>query len=141
MFWDYPSWLLRFDLLELLGASAYTMSFALIESIGLAFVLILFASFIQDWLNQEAAIASTISLLLSSTIFALVLQMNEQLWGQIRLLALFWLISLIPLNWLSIRHTAWQKMLTWLSAKLSLLIGVYVVFDLFAIAIVIGRNL
>lgn len=141
MFWDYPSWLLRFDLLELLGASAYTLSFALIESIILAIILIAVAYFFQIWLTWEAAIASSLSLLFSSAIFALVLHINEELWGQVRVLALFWLLSLIPLIWLSIRHFAWQKSLGLIAEKLSILIGVYVVFDLFAVAIVIGRNL
>ncbi len=141
MLWDFPSWLLRFNLSEVLGASAYTLMFALLESVLIAIPLILLAYIYVKIQDDDGVLLFIAGVFATSLVIALALHLNDALWARKSLLALTWIFGLAA-SWFFARiFHSFADPLNSLLGRLALLISVYLIVDIFAIVIVIGRNL
>jgi hypothetical protein len=141
MFIDIPSWLVYMTSWELISAIAYTLTFALIESL-LVFIVVLMVgmSMPRRWSGDRfLTIASAV--LVEGALFAIglhVLILND-LPKKYAVLGFGFVVFLTIL--FSLRIPNLVKSVRLLSDRLSVLTSVYIFFDVLGCIIVLVRNL
>jgi len=141
MFWDIPSWLLRMHLGELAGAVAYTLLFALIESALIAAPIIILGFLIPSALRLDRYLSLSFVLLFITAITAILVHNYSQLWLNMRFVAAAWLLAVALLAAIILRFPRIRSLIARFAHRLRSLINLYLVADLFAIGIVVARNL
>lgn len=145
LFYILPSWVLRMNLNDLIGAISYVLVFALLESIILWGALTLTASILPPKWFRNYFLVQSATLILLTTIFALILHFSYAVIAtNIRFLIGMICIYLVVVvvNLLIVRKSQrvekiWRKILQ----KTIVPAVLYLPFDLIGLAIIIFRNI
>lgn len=144
MFYTIPAWLLRMNMGQLIGSSAYVLSFALMESCLVWGFLLLLALILPKTLLRKQFVAQSIGLVLISAFFSIVLHFNYAFLVTRRifiplLAACFIALVLVVLFWIG-RSERFDRVTRAILERLSVLSGIYLFFDAIAVLIVLARN-
>jgi hypothetical protein len=133
------SLILRFTISDIIGSVAYTLSFALLESVGLFVVLSVLNGLIPErWTPGKAVVRGFLmALLLLFGLLAITLIVDFR--G--RLLLLTGAVALIGIAILLFRYERFLRVIVGLLDRLEVLASLYIVLDLVGLVIVILRNL
>lgn len=126
---------------ELIGEIGYTMTFALGESLLLAFPLVIIGIFLsRKWREKHLVPVATIAILLLA-LAALLLQFFEKLWNFEKLIAGVWLGATISLGLLSVRFEGFGRQIDLTLERMMVLIYFYLAIDFLGLFVVLVRNL
>jgi hypothetical protein len=150
IFYQMPSYILRMTLSQVIGASAYTLAFALLESLvifGLFFGLI----YLLAWILPDRLLADhlvTVSSLLAwvASIVVMFIQGGQDEligWGQSRSLAY---LGLVVLLWLALYlallfSPKFDKLARAFFSRVSVLTVLYVIIGALSVIIIVIRNI
>jgi hypothetical protein len=145
LFYTVPAWLLRMNMGQLVGSSAYVLSFALMESILVWGFLLLLTLMLPNALLRKQFVAQSIGLVLVSAFFSIVLHFNYAFLVTRRifipiLVACFIALALVVLYWTG-RSERFDRAIRATLERLSVLSGIYLFFDAIAVLIVLARNI
>jgi hypothetical protein len=137
----FPSYLLYLKISEILGIVAYTLSFALLESIIITILLIVIGAGLPQRIFKEkivpqAALLTPVALVVADSVQSL--GSTFQVWIAI------WAFGMIPILIIVYLVGKSQMVSEWLTKyidRITVLSLVYVFGDLLAVVIVICRNL
>lgn len=135
---EIPSLLLRLGLGDLLGAIAYTLTFALAESLlFFALVFVLVGLLPHRWFRHHTVWMGTVlAVLLQYASFLSILSAELSLF-------VAWLVGLGALLLIFFWLLRGDKMRLWLDLveRVSVLAALYLVMDVFSVVVVVLRNL
>lgn len=140
MFLDIPSWLVYMTSWELLGAIAYTLSFALFETLAAFLPLLILAVVLpQKWYGEWFLAAGSL-LLLEAALLAMglhVLILNDL--PKRNAILGFGILALLTV-FLVLRYPKVNRGLRMLADRLGVLTAIYIFFDGLGFVIVFARN-
>ena len=139
---EVPALLLRMTYSELLAAGAYTLVFALLESVLLFLALVLLAVLLPaSWLREGFAVRGVLVLcVLLAWLFLSPRLQNQPPWASVLLLAV--LLVALGLSYKLLRNQqGLAHTIRDLLERLSLLSGLYLALDLLSLLLVLARNL
>lgn len=135
-----PSWTLHMSAWELTSTVAYTLTFALIETI-LVFLPFLIAGLLvpERWSDRFTAVSGVLIGLM--TYLAIFIQLMITIGLFVRFFLVISALLLILGGWLATRFPIAAQVTTGLATRLSVLTALYLGLDLIGVVIVISRNL
>ena len=141
MFREVPSWVLSMTLWEVISTVAYTLTFALIETLIVFLPVILIAMILPRRWVQEKFIPLSSLLLTELTLMAVGLHFAIILEKPKRLLLLSYAFVLGLTTFLVLRFPRIQNVLRAVVERLTVLSFIYIFFDMISLVIVLIRNL
>jgi hypothetical protein len=140
MFRDVPSWVLYLRTGEVVGMVAYTLSFALFETLIVFLIIVLVGLVVPKRWVVERYIPLASLWLVELVIMAIVFQHHIiRHLPKRNLVIAFGLIlalsSLIPLRFLKV-----GELFRWIADRLAILTFIYIFFDVLGLLVVILRN-
>lgn len=140
MLQDVPSWVLYMPTMEILSTVAYTLSFALFETLIIFLPILAFGLILpRSWSRAKYASLSSV-LLLVGTVVALILQItirgsSPQRVLLIGILALFAIALIVAVRFPKIGETVLA-----IAGRLTILTLLYVFFDILGLVVIFVRN-
>lgn len=141
MFRDVPSWVLYMPSGDVFGSVAYTLSFALVETL-IVFLVLLFVGMMlpRRWVVEKYVPLAS-ALLLELAVMAIVFQHFIIHHLPKRNLAIGYTLILAMTTVAVLRFPKVGDVLRWVSERLVVLSFIYIFFDVLGLLIVIVRNL
>lgn len=142
---EIPAWILRLNSWELAGVISYALVFALIESLIILIILVLIAAILPErWFRQRFVAISSLFVFLAA-IWVIPIHLFENSissWGfpGVVLMISLAIVSFIAVNFLVIRSTKFENSVVSVMQRITVLAILYVIIDLIAFMIVLGRN-
>ena len=141
MFRSVPSWLLYMNGSDIVGSVAYHLMFTIFETIFIYLIVLLAGLLIpRRWLPQPFLSMCAV-LLLELSIMAIVFQHLVQRYSSLRWMSVACFMILAVTLVIVPKITVLQKISRLVAERLTILTFLYVLFDIFGVAIVILRNL
>lgn len=141
MFKDVPSWLLYMPSGEVIGSVAYTLSFALFETLVVLLIALLVGMIIpRRWVvDKYVPVVST--WLVTLAIMAIVFQHYIIHHLPKRNLVIGFSLILMLVTAITLRFPKVGEVWCWIAERLVVLTFIYIFFDVLGVLIVIIRNL
>jgi hypothetical protein len=144
LLYEVPSWLIRLSVWELVGAVAYTLAFALLETALVFLIFIFLALILPAKLLRDRFVAQCTMMVLLSSVWAVLAHLGlAALWSDSRLF-LAWLILLLGSLAISYLLIHWNRKL---ERAISSLVGrlvplsyLYIGLDILSVFIIVLRN-
>jgi hypothetical protein len=150
MFWYIPSWLEYMNIWKVLTIAAYVLSFALVESLVMTGLVVLFSLFFPPHLFKEKFVLIGSSLAAVISILAFLLQRKINLMYRLEL----WQIAVYPVAFLVVlvilvlaltiiykRLPVLARLVSGLADRITIFTYIYVPFGLLGFVVVLIRNL
>jgi hypothetical protein len=148
--WVVPAWMPKMDWWELTGAVAYTLAFALLESLGLAALFALVAALVPAPVVRErfaglGTMLAAVTVLWAFAAFSQAVSSSEGLPelepGRFALLAVLYLALAATSGALVIRWDRLNARLVSLAERVSVLAYIYLFFDMLGLVVIAVRNI
>jgi hypothetical protein len=138
---DVPTWILYLNGWEVAGAFAYTLSFALFETLILYIAILLLGMLVPERWRGDQFVPLASVYLLEFSIMAGILQFFLVEGSALRGMILICAIILILTPFIVFKATKLKGFISVAAGRLSLLAYIYIFFDVVGLVIVIARNL
>jgi hypothetical protein len=139
IFWNIPSWILFQNAWGVASLSAYVLVFALFETLLAGAIVLLVGLLIPRKVLGRRLLAIAALIVLEAAVFSVA--HNLDWWGNYRDLSKEYAIALGVSLVLLYLFPPLSRVLTWLAERLAVLSVLYLIFDVPAVMIVLGRNL
>jgi hypothetical protein len=137
---DVPTWILYLNGWEVAGAFAYTLSFALFETVVLYIAILLLGMLVPERWRGDQYVPLASVYLLELSVMAGILQFFLVEGSALRGLILTCVIILFLTPFLIIKAKRLTGFVSAMAGRLSLLAYIYTFFDVVGLVIVIARN-
>lgn len=137
---------LRMTIWDLIGVTAYSQAFALVESVYVAVILLLLAVSLPAFFIRKHLVEQAFIIIVVSAIWAIIFHYNLQgfidlRWSHFVLLTPVYLLSVFFPSYLVRNNRKWLQFISDFAERMTTLATVYVVIGAFSLLIVIGRNI
>lgn len=145
LFREIPAWMLRLSLWELTGVIAYTLVFALVESVILLFALLVLSALLPARFLRDRFVSLGTGIVFLTSIWAVVAHYNDEairLWGLGRFLiaAALYLLSIVGVSVLIAHFQRIGVVMVSFAERLAIVSFVYISIDVLAVMVIIARN-
>jgi hypothetical protein len=142
---EVPAWLLRLNYWDLIGVIAYTQVYALVESLVVFLVLIIFAAILPAKLLRDKLVALGTMFVTISSLWFVLAHYNDELirnWGakEFFIVMLAFLVSIFIPYVLIQRYSKIAVIIDKLMGRIAVLSFAYVFVDVICIFIIVIRN-
>jgi hypothetical protein len=141
MFRDVPSWLLYMPSRDVVGSVAYTLTFALVETLIVLMVVLLVGMIVPRRWVVKKYVPLTSALLVELAVMAIVFQYFIIHHLPKRNLVIGYALILALTTGIVLRFPKVGAVLRWVSERLVVLSFIYIFFDVLGMLIVVVRNL
>jgi hypothetical protein len=141
---EVPAWLMRLSAWELIGATAYTLAFALLETVIVFLILISLGIILPAKVLRDKFVALGSTMVFLGSVWAVIAHHGRvPLWSNSRLL-LTWLILLLASLVTSYLIIHWnqkaEKAITSFVERLVPICYLYIFVDILSVIIIVLRN-
>jgi hypothetical protein len=144
--YEAPAWSLQLDAWDLVGAASYPLVVATVESVVvLGLVSALAAALPRTWL-RGAFVASATGIVYLAGVWAVVAHLNDQMVRamsirELAAWAAFFVVSEVAVVWAIHRSRRLKSVIQEMVDRLVLPAALYIVLSIFAVVVVVARNL
>ncbi len=138
---EVPSWVLYMSIWEVISTVAYTLTFALSETLILFLPVILLAMILPKRWTQEKFIPLSSVVLVELALMAIGLHYAIMLYKPKRLLLLSYACILGVTTYLVLRYPKIESIVRAVAERLMVLSFIYIFFDIIGLLIVLVRNI
>lgn len=142
---EVPAWILRLSMWELVGVVSYTLVFALVESLIILFVFVVFAAILPERFFRKKFVSISVIFIVLTAIWVIPIHLYENTirsWGMLGTLGFVFLvlISFIAGYVFVLRSNKFEESILSIAQRVTVLAVLYVLVDLAAFMILVTRN-